>query len=160
MGPNVFADWDDAGIMRTRIEIKDRLMREAMRCSGARTKKAAVETALRLLVKTQAQGCIRRLRGKVIWEGPDDRTTPSSRSKGKTAFKRLRQMRDADIDDSDIPTLDRSFWKRAKLTMPEPKDPLTIRVDHDILEWLKRAGSGYQTRINAILRSYMRARLE
>jgi Arc/MetJ family transcription regulator len=59
--------------MRTSIEIDDRLMREAMRCSGARTKKVAVEAALQLLVKTHAQGSIRRLRGKVIWEGPGHR---------------------------------------------------------------------------------------
>jgi Arc/MetJ family transcription regulator len=45
------------------------LMREAMRCSGARTKKAAVEAGLRLLAETHAQGSIRRLRGKVRWEG-------------------------------------------------------------------------------------------
>jgi Arc/MetJ family transcription regulator len=60
--------------MRTSIEIDDRLMREAMRCSGARTKKAAVEAALRLLVKTHAQGSIHRLRGKVIFEGKTDLT--------------------------------------------------------------------------------------
>jgi len=41
--------------------------------------------------------------------------------------------------------------------MPEPKDRLTIRVDHDVVEWLKKKGSGYQTRINAILRSYRKA---
>jgi len=69
-------------------------------------------------------------------------------------------MRDADIDDSDIPRQDRSFWKHTKLTMPEPKDRLTIWVDHDVVQWLKRAGSGYQTRINAILRSYMKAQSE
>jgi uncharacterized protein (DUF4415 family) len=144
--------------MRTSIEIDDRLMRKAMRCSGARTKRAAVEAALQLLVRTYAQGAIARHRGKVIWEGPGDRTTSSSRTHGTTDFKRLRQIRDADFDDSDIPKLDRSFWKHAKLTLPEPKDRLTIRVDHDVVEWLKRAGSGYQTRINAILRSYMKAR--
>jgi Arc/MetJ family transcription regulator len=55
--------------MRTTIEIDDRLMREAMRRSGARTKKAAVEAGLRLLVATHAQGSVRRLRGKVQWEG-------------------------------------------------------------------------------------------
>jgi uncharacterized protein (DUF4415 family) len=42
--------------------------------------------------------------------------------------------------------------------MPEPKDRLTIRVDHDVVEWLKKNGRGYQTRINAILRSYMEAK--
>ena len=55
--------------MRTNIDIDDRLMREAMRSSGARTKRAAVEQALRLLIQTRAQKSIRRLRGKVTWQG-------------------------------------------------------------------------------------------
>jgi uncharacterized protein (DUF4415 family) len=66
-------------------------------------------------------------------------------------------MSDASIDYSDIPRLGKSFWKTARLTLPEPKDRLTIRVDHDVVEWLKKRGPGYQTRINAILRSYMEA---
>jgi Arc/MetJ family transcription regulator len=55
--------------MRTNIDIDDHLMAQAMRRSGARTKKAAVEAGLRLLAQTHAQGGIRRLRGKVQWEG-------------------------------------------------------------------------------------------
>jgi len=55
--------------MRTSIEIDDELMRRAMRCSGAPTKKAAVEAALRLLVDTHAQSRIRRLRGTIQWDG-------------------------------------------------------------------------------------------
>jgi Arc/MetJ family transcription regulator len=55
--------------MRTNIEIDDRLMREAMRASGERTKRAVVERALRLLVQTRAQAGIRRLRGKIRWQG-------------------------------------------------------------------------------------------
>jgi len=55
--------------MRTNIDIDDRLMRQAMRDSGAQTKKATVEAALRLLVETHAQSAIRRLKGKVHWEG-------------------------------------------------------------------------------------------
>jgi len=55
--------------MRTNIDIDDRLMREAMRSSEARTKRAVVEEALRLLVRTKGQGRVRRLRGKVAWEG-------------------------------------------------------------------------------------------
>ena len=55
--------------MRTNIEIDDQLMHQAMRSTGARTKKAVVEAALRLLVKTQAQTGIRQLRGKVQWQG-------------------------------------------------------------------------------------------
>lgn len=55
--------------MRTNIEIDDALMREAMRRTGATTKKATVEEALRLLVRTHAQSSFRKLRGKVQWEG-------------------------------------------------------------------------------------------
>jgi Arc/MetJ family transcription regulator len=60
--------------MRTNIDIDDRLMRQAMRRSGAPTKKAAVEAGLRLLADTHAQGSIRRLRGKVDWEGDPDQS--------------------------------------------------------------------------------------
>jgi Arc/MetJ family transcription regulator len=59
----------EACAVRTNIEIDDDLMRQAMRRSGGRTKKAAVEEALRLLVKMHNQTSIRRWRGKVQWEG-------------------------------------------------------------------------------------------
>lgn len=55
--------------MRTNIEIDDDLMDEALRRSGAPTKRAAVEEGLRLLIQTRRQAGIRRLRGKVRWEG-------------------------------------------------------------------------------------------
>ena len=55
--------------MRTNIEIDDQLVTKAMRSTGARTKKAVVEAGLRLLVKTHSQTAIRKLRGKVQWEG-------------------------------------------------------------------------------------------
>ena len=55
--------------MRTNIDIDDRLMRQAMRTSGARTKRAAVEEALRLLIQTRSQAGLRRLRGTVAWKG-------------------------------------------------------------------------------------------
>jgi Arc/MetJ family transcription regulator len=55
--------------MRTNIEIDDKLMARAMKSSNAPTKKAAVEAALKLLIETHAQGGIRRLRGKIQWEG-------------------------------------------------------------------------------------------
>ena len=90
-------------------------------------------------------------------KGKTRRTTSRSRSKGATDFKRLRALRDSEIDFSDIPKLGKSFWATAKLTLPEPKDRLTIRVNHDVVQWLKKQGKGYQTRINAILRSYMEA---
>ncbi len=69
-------------------------------------------------------------------------------------------MRDEDIDYSDIPELDEDFWKDAKLVIPPGKKQLTIRLDADVLTWLKAQGKGYQSRINAILRSYYEAHQE
>ena len=47
------------------------------------------------------------------------------------------------------------FGKKAELSMPKPKKGIYLRLDQDLLDWLKRQGPGYQTRINAILRTYM-----
>ena len=58
--------------MRTNIDIDDKLMRQAMKATGAKTKKAAVESALRLSVQLKQQEGIRKLRGKVVWRGHDD----------------------------------------------------------------------------------------
>lgn len=55
--------------MRTQIDIDEGLMREAMRLVGSGTKKYMVEDALRLLIQTRSQAGMRRLRGKVKWEG-------------------------------------------------------------------------------------------
>jgi Arc/MetJ family transcription regulator len=55
--------------MRTNIVIDDRLMGEAMRKAGLKTKRAAVEAGLRLLIQVKSQTRIRRLRGKVAWKG-------------------------------------------------------------------------------------------
>ncbi len=58
--------------MRTNIVIDDKLMREAMEATGLPTKRAVVEAGLRLLIDVKAQTGIRRLRGKVRWEGDLD----------------------------------------------------------------------------------------
>jgi len=58
--------------MRTNIVIDDKLMREALRASGASTKKEAVERGLRMLVHANKQAEIRKFRGKLRWEGDLD----------------------------------------------------------------------------------------
>lgn len=68
------------------------------------------------------------------------------------------QVRGAIEADPDAHPTDEKFWKTAKVVMPRPKETITIRLDADVLEWFRGSGKGYQTRINAILRSYMRAR--
>ena len=46
-------------------------------------------------------------------------------------------------------------WSQASVEMPEPKAVLNMRVDRDVLEFFRRQGKGYQTKINAVLRSYV-----
>jgi len=58
--------------MRTNIDIDDDLMVEALKASGCKTKKAAVEEGLRLLVRTRKQVRLRTLRGMLRWEGDLD----------------------------------------------------------------------------------------
>jgi uncharacterized protein (DUF4415 family) len=60
-------------------------------------------------------------------------------------------------EDPDAHPTDDAFWKKAKIVMPQAKETMTIRVDADVLEWFRKQGKGYQTRINAVLRSYVRA---
>jgi uncharacterized protein (DUF4415 family) len=79
--------------------------------------------------------------------------------KGKrySDMKRLRDMKDEDIDYSDIPETDEEFWKGAEVVFPARKKLLSIRLDEDVVEWFKAQGKGYQTRINAVLRAYKEA---
>jgi len=72
-------------------------------------------------------------------------------------LERLAAMPEESIDTSDIPELDEAFWQnaeRGRFYRPV-KESTTIRVDADVLHWLKSKGRGYQTRINAILREAM-----
>ncbi len=72
-------------------------------------------------------------------------------------MKKLDEIKDENIDYTDIPELDESFWANAIIEYPERKKPVTLRLDADVLEWFKSTGKGYQTRINAVLRSFYEA---
>jgi uncharacterized protein (DUF4415 family) len=74
-------------------------------------------------------------------------------------MKRLREMKDEDIDYSDIPPTPRgAVWTRPGALIPEGnKKQITVRLDADVLEFFKRTGTRYQSRINAALREYMKA---
>lgn len=75
----------------------------------------------------------------------------------KAEIKKIEAIPDEDIDTSDIPELGDWFWKNAKVEFPAKKQPIAIRLDEDVLAWFKKKGKGYQSRINAILRTYMKA---
>lgn len=80
------------------------------------------------------------------------------KKQSNTDWKKIEKISDKEIDFSDIPELDESFFKTATLQVPKNKESVSIRLDADVLNWFKQQGRGYQTKINAILRMYMRAK--
>jgi uncharacterized protein (DUF4415 family) len=85
------------------------------------------------------------------------------RLKGKTDYARLDAMTDDDIaravaNDPDAPPIDID-WTKASLVIPPGKDVITLRLDRDLLGWLRAQGKGYQTRINQVLRAWYEAEL-
>ena len=91
-------------------------------------------------------------------EKPTGKTTAK---KLKTDWARVRALGDKEIRsaierDPEVRPTDASFWTNAKLVVPAAKQTITIRLDADLLEWFRNQ-KGYQTRINAVLRTYMDA---
>ena len=79
--------------------------------------------------------------------------------KGETDYARLDAMTDDDIakavaEDPNAAPLDIDWDKASLVIPPTAKDIITLRVDHDVLEWLRSTGKGYQTRINQVLRAW------
>jgi uncharacterized protein (DUF4415 family) len=72
-------------------------------------------------------------------------------------LKKFDEIKDKEIDYTDIPELDDTFWANAVIDYPEKKKPVTLRLDADVLDWFRSLGKGYQTRINSVLRSFYEA---
>jgi len=81
----------------------------------------------------------------------------STAMKSKTKWAELKTMKDAEIDVSDVPEINTKMIKTMVVRMPEPKELVSIRIDPDVLAWFRQQGARYQTRINAVLRSYVQA---
>jgi uncharacterized protein (DUF4415 family) len=82
--------------------------------------------------------------------------------KQRHQLEALGKMPDSQIDTSDIPELPASAWKnavRGKFYRPVKK-AVSLRLDADVIEWLKKDGEGYQTRANKMLREKMLQDLE
>jgi uncharacterized protein (DUF4415 family) len=87
------------------------------------------------------------------------RRSATDLKRGKTDYRRLRRMTDQDIAnaatrDKDAARLDID-WSSAEVVVPEAKQAISIRLDRDIVEFFRGTGPGYQTKINAVLRSYV-----
>ena len=69
----------------------------------------------------------------------------------------IAAIEDAAIDFGDIPELDEAFWQEARLVEPDRTEQITLRVKRSVLDHFRAPGKGYQTRINRVLESYVRA---
>lgn len=97
--------------------------------------------------------------GTYIVEHPDGRL---ERMKDQTDWARVDALTDEEIEaaaraDPDWDGLLDIDWSQVEITRPTRKQPISIRLDEDVLNFFKHEGAGYQKRINAVLRSYMTA---
>ena len=87
-----------------------------------------------------------------------ERSRPKIERKTETDWDRLRREEAEGLEpvhDDDEGEFD---WSKAQVTMPRPKQAISVRLDADVLKFFKAGGKGYQTRINSVLRSYMTAK--
>ena len=86
---------------------------------------------------------------------PEPRRRPS---RGRADLSRLRKATDAEIrrtSPAELSDLPASFWDEAEVVTPMSKRAVSIRLDEDVLDWFRRSGPRYQTRMNAVLRMYV-----
>jgi uncharacterized protein (DUF4415 family) len=80
------------------------------------------------------------------------------RGEGQTDYARLDAMTEEELEASiDYEEEGEFDWSTAQVGIPGPKQQLTVRFDQDVIDWFKAQGRGYQTRMNAVLRSYVEA---
>ena len=91
-----------------------------------------------------------QIKGKIA--RGEDRT--DWRKANTLAGKRLESSIQADRDD----IRSEPDWTKAIMGVPAPKDHINIRIDHDVLEWFKANGRGYQTLMNNVLRAFVQSR--
>ncbi|WP_293603191.1 BrnA antitoxin family protein [Polaromonas sp. UBA4122] len=97
------------------------------------------------------------MKTKIVKRDIDLQNLPPLTDEQRARLSLLAKIPDSEIDYSDIPPLGDAFWKSAiRNPFYKPtKQATTVRIDADVLLWLKSTGKGYQTRINAILRDAM-----
>ncbi len=85
-----------------------------------------------------------------------------NRGESQTDWARFDAMTEEELEaaiasDPEEPKEWEYDWSSLRVAIPGPKEQLTLRLDRDIVDWFKGAGKGYQTRINAVLKSYVQA---
>ena len=82
---------------------------------------------------------------------------PALTSEQKARLTALAAMPDEQIDTSDAPFRSDAVWMKAADQLPHTKQQITLRIDAEVLDFFKDTGKRYQSRINAVLRSYVEA---
>jgi uncharacterized protein (DUF4415 family) len=97
-------------------------------------------------------------RSKIVrYKSLDDMPPP------KPLSKAFRAMSDVEVErraaaDPDAGVIPAGFWDNAAVLLPENKQQITLRLDPDVIRFFKRTGKGYQSRMGAVLRSYVEAK--
>lgn len=87
----------------------------------------------------------------------DLKKPPVLSAEQKARLDAVASMPDEQIDYSDAPRLSDAAWMKAAEQLPHSKKQITLRIDAEVLEFFKHTGARYQSRMNAVLRSYVDA---
>jgi uncharacterized protein (DUF4415 family) len=87
----------------------------------------------------------------------DPKNLPPLTEQERARLEAVAAMPDEAIDYSDAPYLPDAVWMKAAAQLPHTKRQITLRIDAEVLEFFKHTGSRYQSRMNAVLRSYVEA---
>lgn len=100
-------------------------------------------------------------KSNIVSYSPDEIRTKIARGEDRTDWARVDALSDEDIeramrDDPDWAEFIDVDWSNAEWVIPVTKKSISIRLDEDVIDFFKASGKGYQTRINAVLRHYMK----
>ena len=90
-----------------------------------------------------------------VLERIDNRFDYGEERSSQTDWDRVANMKDEEIDYSDIPKLRSDFFENAQIRWPGTKKQITLRLDPDVVDFFKHFGKGYQRAMNNVLRKYM-----
>lgn len=100
-------------------------------------------------------------KSNIVSYSPDEIRAKIARGEDRTDWARVDALSDEDIertmrDDPDWAEFIDIDWSSAEWVIPVTKKSISIRLDEDVIDFFKASGKGYQTRINAVLRHYMK----
>ena len=101
-------------------------------------------------------------KGSITSYSDEELKAMRERGEGRSDWSKVDSVTDEELErliaeDSDEAPLPDTWPEGVEVGMPRPKAHMNLRVDTDVVEWFKRQGRGYQTRMNAVLRAFVEA---